>query len=163
VPAVIPSVFDQEIAARTIYMEARNQRFAGMLAVGKVIKTRALMTGLTIAQVCLWPKQFSCWNVGPVPDRNWLMGTDDSDIENKNIADEAAATAWRDDVTDNTYGATHYLTHQAIQDGPPKWYSADAMTVVIGDHVFLKLAHVVGEHHASILEMAAQATEGTVT
>lgn len=145
---MIPSVFDQEIAARTIYMEARNQRFAGMLAVGKVIKTRAAMTGLTIAQVCLWPYQFSCWNIGPAPSRNWLMGTDDSDIENKNFADEAAATAWRDDVKDMTGGATHYLTKQAISNGPPKWFSPDVITVVIGDHVFLKLPHVVGEHHA---------------
>ena len=56
---------DEEIMALTIYAEARGEILAGKIAVGTVIMNRVRnrsWDGRTVRDVCLWPKQFSCFN-----------------------------------------------------------------------------------------------------
>jgi len=53
---------DHEILSKTIYLEARGECEEGQEWVGHVIMNRAEKRGLSIAQVCLEPYQFECWN-----------------------------------------------------------------------------------------------------
>ena len=52
------------IIATTLFLEAAGEPFAGKIAVAGVIQTRAEERGMTFAEVCLQPKQFSSWNRG---------------------------------------------------------------------------------------------------
>ena len=66
---------DAEIMALTLWPECRGEPLAGKIAVGTVILNRVEhrgWDGKTVKEVCLWPKQFSCFN----PDdkqREWLV------------------------------------------------------------------------------------------
>lgn len=66
---------DQEIMALTLWAECRGESLSGNIAVGSVIMNRVKhrgWDGQTIKEVCLWPKQFSCFN----PDdkqRKWMV------------------------------------------------------------------------------------------
>ncbi|MDE2020188.1 MAG: cell wall hydrolase [Patescibacteria group bacterium] len=131
-----PSVaLDQQIAAATAYMEASNQGADGIRAVMHVLFNRlqfAPKYGSTIADICLRPWQFSCWNTSD-PNRRRLATVDDTDpILSDCIATYDAVVAGSDDPT---FGATHY-----IADGitPPSWVSQATQTVKIGSHTFYK-------------------------
>lgn len=67
---------DIDIVAKTIYGEARGQGIEGMKAVASVIWNRANGNISKLKSESLKPKQFSCWNKGPVvPDKKskvWL-------------------------------------------------------------------------------------------
>ncbi len=55
---------DPKIMGLTIYAEARGELFTGQVCVGTVILERVdhrTYDGNTIQEVCLWPKQFSCY------------------------------------------------------------------------------------------------------
>ena len=45
-------------------MEARGESTLGRYAIATVISTRAIERNLSPLQVCLQPRQFSCWNTG---------------------------------------------------------------------------------------------------
>ena len=53
----------QEIAARTLYGEARAEPEEGQRAVARVLVNRMRdgRWGKNLWSVCLWPFQFSCW------------------------------------------------------------------------------------------------------
>ncbi len=53
---------EQQIIALTLLAEARGEGIEGMEAVAMVIKQRMANRKQTASQVCLAPKQFSCWN-----------------------------------------------------------------------------------------------------
>ena len=58
-------VIDKEnIVAKTLYAEARGEGDRGMRAVATVIYNRAQRDVLRFADICLAPKQFSCWTSG---------------------------------------------------------------------------------------------------
>lgn len=50
------------IVARTLYMEARSEGEKGIDAVASVLLNRAGKKAENLPDVCLKPKQFSCWN-----------------------------------------------------------------------------------------------------
>ena len=50
------------IVALTIFGEARGEEFSGKVMVGEVIVNRSQRSGKTLREVCLAPRQFSCWN-----------------------------------------------------------------------------------------------------
>ena len=56
------SLSDLDIAAKTVWGEARSEGDLGMLAVACVIVNRAKRKAGRLADVCLKPFQFSCWN-----------------------------------------------------------------------------------------------------
>jgi N-acetylmuramoyl-L-alanine amidase len=127
--------FDRIIAAATADMEASNQGPTGIRSVMHTFFNRlqfAPKYGSTIADVCLRPWQYSCWNTAD-PNRHRLAIANDSDpILTDCLAayDEVAAGS-----ADPTLGATHY-----IADGiaPPLWVSEATQTVKIGAHTFYK-------------------------
>jgi len=126
---------DREIAAATAKMEAENQGPLGIRAVMHTFFNRlqfAPKYGSTIADICLRPWQYSCWNTAD-PNRHRLaIANDDDPI----LAD--CLTAY-DEVAggsdDPTQGATHY-----IADGitPPQWVTEAKQTVKIGTQTFYK-------------------------
>ncbi|MBM3210579.1 cell wall hydrolase [Candidatus Poribacteria bacterium] len=60
----VTACFASDTVYQTIAREASGESFAAQVMVASVIKTRAKERGLTYEQVCLQPKQFSCWNKG---------------------------------------------------------------------------------------------------
>lgn len=128
--------FSREIAARTVWCEARGEGAAGMAAVAHVLwnRTRDGRWGPSLTSVCLSPYQFSCWNTAD-PNR-WSMGR---------LADgDPVLQACRDAIdraandADPTGAATHYLTADVLEHGAPLWVTGATRTAQIGHHVFFK-------------------------
>lgn len=125
--------FTLDVMARTLWGEARGEGRAGMRAVASTILNRAARPcwwGRSVAEVCLKPRQFSCW-LDSDPNRAKLLSIDGRD--------RAFATALSISVDalagilpDYTFGATHY---HALQSAPA-WASGRTPCAVIGRHAF---------------------------
>src|SRR5262245_17380118 len=94
----IPGVL---IVAATVYGEARGEPVEGQIAVAQVINLRSAKRDITFQQVCLAPKQFSCWNEGD-PNRAVLLA---------NLERSPADLVWRQCV----WVAEGVLTNQLVQ------------------------------------------------
>lgn len=144
----IDALDEVTVAALTLYGEARGEGPEGRIAVANVLRNRELARragfGLTLRQVCLQPRQFSCWNESD-PNRALLdsiarqLGQPDPPIgqvlrECLWIADGLV----RAQFADNTKGATHYLTTKKFTEDPPAWAVHQAVLAVIGRHMFLR-------------------------
>lgn len=125
-----------DTVARTIWGEARGEGYAGMQAVANVIMNRVASGGwygLTPAEVCKKPKQFSCW-LKSDPNYNKLISVTTADRLFKQAV-EIATKAVNGDLPDITGGATEYHT-KSIR---PNWnYDRLIKTASIGQHVFYK-------------------------
>jgi len=136
------SFFDFEVMVRTIYGEARAEPYVGKIAVAWVIRNRAEADlgkdarpdwwGEGVANVCLAPQQFSCWNA------NDLMRPKLLKANSVHLRDciQAAWAVLTDEVPDPTHGATHYYADYIAE---PKWAKGKAPTTQIGPHKFYKL------------------------
>lgn len=134
---------DLDVLARTIWGEARNQEWQGMVAVACTVKTRAniVLNGVnrnqfgngTISSACLAPKQYSCWNEND-PNLPLLKNiTLESDaIFRQSYA--AASAVLIGAVEDITHGATHYHTKEIS----PSWAVGRIPIAEIGKHIFYK-------------------------
>ena len=130
---------ETEILAKTIYGEARGESVAGMEAVANVILNRVKMNliqpmwwGKSITDVCLKPKQFSCWNPDD-PNYKILQG-DLSQNPIYQICERIAKRAIADCIKDNTNGATHYHSFNCH----PLWAQHIIPCAQIGHHLFYK-------------------------
>lgn len=136
------SARDIEIAARTVYGEARGEIEKGKIAVAWVIRNRAEHPGWwsrdpndditddTIEAVCRDPRQFSCWNKDD-PNREKILAVNlDSDVFRQCLALTAAVLA--NLVPDPTGGATHYH----VDGVEPAWARGRDPDVTIGNHHF---------------------------
>jgi spore germination cell wall hydrolase CwlJ-like protein len=128
--------FDIEVAARTIYGEARNQPYDGMVAVAWVMLNRLhskkWFSGETLAETCLMPKQFSCWNTGD-PNRVRMLRVAEDDpllVKIRTIVEAVVAGQ----IQDPTKGATHYR----VVNTPAAWAIGYKPVATIGDHEFFK-------------------------
>jgi len=129
--------------AVTTWMEARNQKRPGRLAVMHVIKNRVLankrMFGIGLRGVCHKPWQYSAWNRNDDSQRvaffNMLQLPEDhpEKILWRSIQKDAKLV-WNGDNTDNTGGATYYHT-PAVK---PKWRYDMTVVGQIGDHIFYR-------------------------
>lgn len=126
--------------AKTIYGEARGERLAGMIAVGCVIRNRALHPrvrwwGVGFEGVCLKPFQFSCWNEKD-PNRRMLLALDQvAPSPIYTLCKAIAADIIDGHLPDITGGADHY--HNL--DVKPDWAEGLKPIKRIGQHVFYKL------------------------
>lgn len=131
-----PTLRDTDILARTLYGEARGEPHDGIVAVASVVINRAADPRWPdrIADVCLQPRQFSCWNVNDRNLRAMLLADmmDDRYADCFRVASSAAAGMLRD----TTGGATHYVNPAALKQ-LPSWFDAHKITARIGRHVFL--------------------------
>lgn len=121
------SPFNDGVAARTIYGEARGEPEEGKLCVGWVIRNRMAKGrwGTTPASVCLAPVQFSCWNLKDPNRRKLLEMDEDDDVFIQ------CMTAWKATavLADETKGSMWYR----VIGYPANW--------AVGKHPVLSRGH----------------------
>lgn len=134
-----------------LWGEARGEPNDGVSAVAWVIKNRALSRDLTVKEVCLQPRQFSCFNSND-PNRSKMLDAWEKDPYNWNRVHSIGQEVIRGEVPDPTLGASHYVTASlwATDDSGRKkyrWFSQQAIdagitveTARIGNHVFARTA-----------------------
>lgn len=125
---------DIDILARTIYGEARGEIADGQRAVGLVVinryKSGKWYAGASIADTCLKPFQFSCWNK---KDPNCAKITMATEAVLKPYW-ELAERLLNGELADITNGATHYHTKNCH----PAWSKGKLPCAIIGNHIFYK-------------------------
>lgn len=136
-PAPEPIAPFSEAAARiisyTLYAEARGEPFKGKMAVAAVIQTRSRLSSLSLAEVCLQVKQFSCWNdISAVPEAYTTgAGLRDADIRARS---DCYGIAW---VLMSSPRKWEYLTHfYNPEKATPEWADSMEGRIRIGKHVF---------------------------
>lgn len=140
-PPMAVSGWDMDIAARTVWGEARSKPPTDDIAVAHVIVNRARLAAAwvarkgrphplfgdgTLAGACLAPWQFSCWNAAD-PNRAKMMALDDATLSPFKTLVEQALTE-----PDPTRGATHYHADYVS----PAWAAGKEPTVTLGPHLF---------------------------
>lgn len=125
-----PSLTDeQQVLALTLLAEARGEGVRGMEAVAMVIKQRMSNRSQTAKQVCLAPKQFSCWNGRSRTDLEYLW-------RSPAAADAVDVVRRFGELDPADIGhADHYCTVQIT----PYWALDQQPVAVIGNHKFFKL------------------------
>lgn len=138
---------ENEILTVVIYGEARGEVWEGMIAVLNVIRNRTnysqfqdstlMMFGL-YSSVILKKYQFSCFlQADPnYPKLISIADKFDDRLHSDPLIDRIHhMCVIKDNILDNTDGATHYFTKQ-IQ--PPSWSSSMTKTAEIGNHLFFR-------------------------
>jgi len=126
------------VLAKTLWGEARGEGVKGMEAVAAVVLNR-LRTGYrnrhAVDEVCLDPKQFSCWNSDDpnLPQLNRIDQAPDADYRS---AMAIATNAMNGLLTDPTFGARHYVATTLPLRLRPRWLLDKTPVVVIGRHEF---------------------------
>ena len=120
---------DQLTWARTVYGEARGEQRDGQLAVAFVPFNRAHMSGRTVAEECVRPSQFSCWNHDD-PNRAQMLRLDAEDLAPYLMIIEQVLAG----VEDPSHGATFYHTATS----KPKWRIGHSPCARIGHHIFYR-------------------------
>ena len=118
--------------ARTMYGEARGEGAKGMQAVGNVIMNRVKAGGwygASVKDVCLKPKQFSCWNEND-PNRKIILNATDAQLKQARTIAEQVISG---ELPDITGGATHYYANYISK---PSWAKSMTQTAQIGSHIF---------------------------
>ncbi len=133
--------------AATLVGECRGEPIEGIIGVANVVRNRALAANSSFREICLAPKQFSCWseddlNFGLV--REILSQLENgNEIKDPTIRQCIAIASIIDDLLDNTGGAKNYVTAQRHQLAKARgstvdqWIMKMRATVVMGKHVFL--------------------------
>jgi len=120
---------EQQIIALTLLAEARGEGAEGMQAVAMVIKQRMANRKQTASQVCLAPKQFSCWNGRSKTDLEYLW-------QSPAAADAIGVVRRFAELDPAVIGhADHYCT----VDIEPFWAIVQVPVVVIGNRTFYRL------------------------
>jgi len=127
---------DRDIVARTALAEARGEGEKGMRAVCHTIKNRVTdkRWANTYVQVCLQPRQFSCWGKRD-PNLSVATGADLDDPVYK-VAYSIACEVLSGESEDITQAANHYFSTSI---NPPHWADPEKETVTIYHHRFYKL------------------------
>jgi N-acetylmuramoyl-L-alanine amidase len=130
--------------ARTLWGEARGEAVDGQIAVAWVIRNRAERVRFAgrlvgregaVAQVCLAPWQFSCWNEGDPNRAKLLVLREDQCRGQVGVASNVLDGL----VPDPTSGADHYHTIHPpawARAWPPDWAASMLETACFGGHVF---------------------------
>ncbi len=140
---------DVNYLCATLVGEARGECIEGQIAVANVIRNRVLAAGKSYKEICLAPKQFSCWNEGDpnfVLIRNMLAKLETGEDISEPVVRQCLAIA-RDvvagDFIDNVNGAQNYVTLSRYQlakarsAGLDAWMLRLKISVTVGNHCFL--------------------------
>ena len=124
---ILANISEIEIVSLTIYGEARGESILGQIAVGCVIRNRAIKNDESYQNICLKPKQFSCWNPGD-NNRALLIDLATKMIHNEDINEQVlnqcvfiAGGIVNESIMDITHGATNYLTEHLFNTSRPSW------------------------------------------
>lgn len=129
--------WDEQIAARTLWQEARGEPYEGQRAVAHVLLNRLKdgRWGKNLASVCLYPLQFSGWNAHD-PNRRAVAALEDNDSELLSllsILDHAQGEI------DPTEGAMFYYAPAIV--GEPSWAKDMIFCGKFGSQMFFKEKH----------------------
>jgi N-acetylmuramoyl-L-alanine amidase len=128
----------QNILARTIWAEARENGEDGMRAVASVIHNRGAGNIGKMIQVIEAPKQFSCWNKMTKADWSNFKIKERSGPEWK-IANKIASEMMENQFTPIT-DATHYYNPKKVTPGWAFVGGRLRPNDIIGDHRFMKIS-----------------------
>lgn len=141
------SLSDTQCLALTIYGEARGESVEGRIAVGCVVRNRMAAQQKPARRICLADQQFSCWNRGIDTNHQRMLAVAELLLQpDRPLSDPLlkeslflAQGLIGGALTDNTEGATHYLTTRLYEsNGAPTWAQKLQPTLVIGRHTFLR-------------------------
>lgn len=127
------TMYGIDVAAKTVWGEARGEGFKGQVAVAWVIRNRVAKQswyGSGVVDVCKYPKQFSCWNDDD-PNRVLCAAVSWTDAVFRECV-AAVVSVFDGGVDDPTKGSTHY--HH--RDAAPPWAAGHDPVAEIGKHVF---------------------------
>lgn len=150
-----------QILALTLYGEARGESPEGQAAVAWVIRNRAdrRFRGNSIREVCLSPKQFSCWNASDV-NRPKLEDAGTLRTEAYKRLERIAGDVIAGRVADPTGGADHYHEESIA----PYWAKTMQRTAQVGRHVFYRMKPIAKSRTVKTAQVAGAAGGGiTVT
>lgn len=125
-----------DIAARTLWGEARNQPLMGKLAVASVIRNRAAAPrwwGRGLAGVCQKHAQFSCWLPSDPNCAKCHAVTETDPVFVECLRVMRGVLLGK--MPDPTGGADHYHTKHVS----PPWAEGKTPCAVIGAHLFYRL------------------------
>jgi hypothetical protein len=155
--ALFAWIDDLAALSLTLYGEARGEPIEGKCAVASVVINRTKNPdrfGDTIRDVCLAPRQFSCWNAGDDANHAKLMamaerlktGILGTDADGMALAEcQFIATGYLKGILRSRCGdCDHYVTRQLFHSpSRPAWIDtrdASASEEFIGSQVFMKIA-----------------------
>lgn len=121
------------VISYTLYAEARGESTTGKLAVASVIYTRSKLLDISSPEVCLMPRQFSCWNNVPTVPHFFITG-DNLAPADALARDECYRIAHM--LLENQHHwefFTHYYNASKVH---PRWANAMEGVKVIGRHTF---------------------------
>lgn len=127
------------VVALTLFYECGNQPWEGKVLVLDTIVNRSRKMNMTLKQVCLQPRQYSCWN-GRKTQRKLVRST--ATVATYN------SVSWREcmllakmagsDAYMPTTGATHYFNPHIVKPAPI-WIKRMKLVDKVGDHAFYQL------------------------
>lgn len=126
---------DLIVGAKTVYGEARGESAEGRVAVACVIRNRfkrKWRRAGSVAEVCLAPWQFSCWNRDDPNSRILVEETFDCLGTDFYGCLDSMRYVLIHDGFDPTNGATHYH-HRSIR---PNWSVGKEPCYKVGNHWF---------------------------
>lgn len=139
--SILDNLSPVEILGLTIIGEGRGEPIHGQVGIGSVIRNR-LRTGKSYSDICLAPKQFSCWNEND-PNRAVLLELAEKLLLGEKIVDPylkqcmfvaSGIASW--DIMDNTNGAVNYMTRELFNSNTVDWASNARNVSTRGNHIF---------------------------
>ncbi len=134
------SIYEQNVIAACLVLEAGGEGEKGMQAVMNVIQNRAAGSSRSYYSQTTKPKQFSCFGRAS----GFSSGGYTSFVAKARrspsweTSQKIVRKAFAGKLPDLTSGATHYYAHTRM--AAPAWSWDFDQTVVIGSHTFLKKA-----------------------
>ena len=142
---------DKDYLALTLIGEARDQPIEGIVGVASVIRNRVLSSdpNKNYKDICLSPKQFSCWNSDD--PNSVLLQKLIVDIKNDTKLNDpsykqcyaVADAVYNHEFKDNTHGAKNYVTKERYnlahtrKAKEDEWIINMQPVVTLGAHIFL--------------------------
>lgn len=119
----------REVIALTLLMESRGEGVLGIDAVSRNIQNRSAIRHLSLKQVCLQPKQYSCWNKGITHSKAVELFYGSQGLHCLNLADKMISGT----LTDSKIGNAEYYHAKGCS---PKWAKSMVLVATIGNHLF---------------------------
>lgn len=141
---ILNNLSAREIVGLTIIGEARGEPIHGQVAVGSVIRNRK-RSAASYTDICLAPKQFSCWNKSD-PNYPVLLELGEKLLEGSKVTDPylkqcifVAKGIVDGDILDNTNGAVNYMRVELFNSHTVNWASNATNVSTKGNHIFFNV------------------------
>lgn len=145
-PVILKGLSDMETLALTIYGEARGEPVEAQIAVGCVCRNRLTLSSSisTYKDVCLEPKQFSCWNSFD-PNYAILCNLAEKMISTDGLVPGEilkqclyiSVGIINNAILDNTHGSKNYMTTTLYASRIIQWANGMKPSAVYGKQTFL--------------------------